>query len=252
MFFALKKLVGFLAEPLSLALLLALFALALAVLRRRRAARWVGVACVVFLYLCATPLVGRLLCAPLEHRFPPLHEADVPAGLGYILVLGSSYRPHDAVPVTAALDSEGLTRVVEGVRLHRQLAVPKLILSGGGAGGAAGPAEGYRILARSLGVDDAAIITLTAPLDTTGEAQALVGRIGSEPFILVTSATHMPRAVELMRRAGARPIPAPTAQRVTSESMQVLAWLPQTSGLAATSSALHEYLGLLALRVGMQ
>ena len=251
MFFALKKLIGFLTEPLSVALLLAVIALVLLLLRRRRAAQCVGAASAVFLYLCATPAVGHLLCAPLERGFPPLRENEVPAGVGYVLVLGSSYQPREAVPVTAARDREGLLRVVEGVRLFRTLAIPKLILSGGAVDGAAGPAEGYRILARALGVEESALILLKEPLDTAGEAKALVARIGSEPFILVTSATHMERAVELMRRAGAQPIPAPAGQRVSSMSMQPLAWWPHADGLVSTSAALHEYLGLLALRMGI-
>jgi uncharacterized SAM-binding protein YcdF (DUF218 family) len=250
MFFALKKLIGLLAEPLSLALLLAIVALLLLAFRRRRAAQCVGLGCAAFIYLCATPAVGQLLCAPLEHQFPPLREDQVPAGVGFVVVLGSGYQPHDAVPVTAALDYEGLARVVEGVRLYRRLAVSKLVLSGGAAVGAAGPAEGYGILARALGVEESAIVLLSDPRDTGEEARALVARIGSAPFILVTSATHMPRAIALMRRAGGQPIAAPTAQRVSSGLIRVLAWLPRTGGLESTASALHEYLGLLALRIG--
>src|SRR5512139_2564910 len=88
MLFALKKLVGSLAEPLSVALVLALAALLLFALRRRRAAAWVGGTGAVFVYLCATPAVGQLLCAPLEHRFAPLREEEVPPGIGFVVVLG--------------------------------------------------------------------------------------------------------------------------------------------------------------------
>jgi uncharacterized SAM-binding protein YcdF (DUF218 family) len=62
----------------------------------------------------------------------------------------------------------------------------------------------------------------------------------------------MPRAVLLMERAGAHPIPAPTAQRVWAGPMRsVRGFLPSARGLRKTELALHEYIGLLATRLGL-
>ena len=62
----------------------------------------------------------------------------------------------------------------------------------------------------------------------------------------------MPRAVRLLERAGAHPIPAPTDQRVDSSAR--LGWaslLPDVDGLRDTETALHEYFGLAALSFGI-
>jgi uncharacterized SAM-binding protein YcdF (DUF218 family) len=70
----------------------------------------------------------------------------------------------------------------------------------------------------------------------------------------VTSAYHMPRAMLLMRRAGADPIPAPTGQRVLSGTAgeRWHALLPGAGGLRDTELAIHEYLGLAAIKVGLE
>jgi uncharacterized SAM-binding protein YcdF (DUF218 family) len=62
----------------------------------------------------------------------------------------------------------------------------------------------------------------------------------------------MPRAVRLMQRAGQHPIPAATAQRVGGSPGRGLhRWLPTSAGMRDTEIALHEYLGLAALALGI-
>jgi uncharacterized SAM-binding protein YcdF (DUF218 family) len=62
----------------------------------------------------------------------------------------------------------------------------------------------------------------------------------------------MPRAMQLMRLAGTNPIPAPTAQRVRTFLVGVRRRLvPSADGFQSTDFALHEYLGLMALAVGI-
>ena len=202
----------------------------------------------VVAYLGAISPVGDALLGPLERQYPPLRDDQSLPHLGYVVVLGSGYAPRAGIPVTAALDEEGLARVVEGVRLLRERAIAKLVVSGGAAAGETPSAYGYAVLARSLGVGSASLIVLDKSLDTADEVRAIALVVGAAPFILVTSACHMPRAVRLMRRAGLHPIPAPTGQRVTETSgFHPGRWLPNSKGLRKSEYALHEYLGLAAL-----
>jgi uncharacterized SAM-binding protein YcdF (DUF218 family) len=128
-----------------------------------------------------------------------------------------------------------------------------LVVSGGAPPGRVAPALGYAELARGLGVDEASLIVLSAALDTDAEARDVAALVNDEPFLLVTSAYHMPRAVRLMERAGAHPIPAPTGQRVNETAGgRWRGWLPTSGGLRETERALHEYLGLAAIAVGLQ
>ena len=113
-------------------------------------------------------------------------------------------------------------------------------------------ALGYAELARELGVDNASLIVLQWPLDTGAEAHAVAALLKGAPFLLVTSAYHMRRAVRLMQGAGQHPVPAPTGQRVgSSPGMALHRWLPSSVGMRDTEIALHEYLGLAALAIGI-
>lgn len=57
-------------------------------------------------------------------------------------------------------------------------------------------------VAESLGVPRSDIIVLDRPKDTEEEALAVKRAIGDAPFLLVTSASHLPRAMIFFRHAG--------------------------------------------------
>jgi uncharacterized SAM-binding protein YcdF (DUF218 family) len=244
-----KQSIGALASPLAIALLLTLAAGALRMLRRPRTTRWLLVCAAVVAYLGATSVTGDLLLRPLERQYPALGD-NQPQSPRYIVVLGSGYTPREGLPITAAIDEDGLTRIVEGVRLALHFGAVKLVVSGGAPSGSEAPAHGYAKLAHELGIADSTLMVLDTALDTGAEARAVAGLLGDTPFILVTSAYHMPRAVRQMQRAGAHPIPAPTGQlsyRIKVWDLE--RWLPSSAGLRKSERALHEYLGLAALTV---
>ncbi len=165
-----------------------------------------------------------------------------------------SIRPAADIPVTAALDEDGLTRVVEGVRLARRFPNARLIVSGGALPGNGRPAQGYSIFAREMGIPADRITVLDRSLDTGDEAQALSQTLGERSFVLVTSPYHMRRAMRLMERTGARPIPAPAGPHGDgrhSQGWSIGAFLPSSTGLSRTERALHEYLGLAAVAANL-
>jgi len=247
-----KYCVGILAAPLVVALLIALVAAVFKMRGRARTGSWLILTASAIVYFGSIGRVGNALLGPLEGQYPPLDDRSLPA-VGNVMVLGSGYEPRDGIPVTAALDRDGLVRIVEGVRLARRLGAVRLIVSGGAPPGKTASAFGYAELARGLGVNEASLIVLDAPLDTRAEAHGIAALIGDTPFVLVTSAYHMPRAMRLMARAGARPIPAPTGQLLREPANgNWREWLPSSGGLAKTERALHEYLGLAALAAGFE
>ncbi len=246
-----KHWVGALASPGPATL--ALLALGLIFWRSRRpaGARALFVCAALLGYFGSTSLLGNLLLGPLEAQYPPLGDDQPLPAVDYVVVLGSGYSPHDHVPVTAALSPEGLARIVEGIRIARRLKSARLIVSGGALPGDQPSSVGYAELARSLGTPGESLTLSSEARDTSEEAAAVVKLLGQAPFILVTSAYHMPRAMRLMQRAGARPIPAPTSQR-TGLPARWSAWVPGSEGLGSTERAAHEYVGLTALALGWQ
>jgi uncharacterized SAM-binding protein YcdF (DUF218 family) len=244
----LKLLVGVLALPLVAAAVLALAAVALRLVRFRRAAGAAGVAALAVAYGSSIPLVGEALLRPLERQYPPL--TTVPSA-DTVVVLGSGYSPAPGVPVAAALDSAGLVRIVSGIQWAERLG-GRLVVSGGARAPRRPSAHGYAALAAELGIPPERIDVLDEPLDTGDEAVAVAALLDARPFVLVTSAYHMPRAVRLMERAGARPVPAPTDQQLLDEGGVSFAdLLPSSAALRYSEEALHEYIGLAAVAAGL-
>jgi len=247
----LKAVAGALTGPLNAALLLCAIALLLRWRRRPRAARWLAICAAALVYVFSTQPVADLLMSSLENRYAPLATAALPAPR-YVAVLGSGYAPRGAVPVTGALDRDGLARVVEGVRLARLWPQATLILSGGAPQDRAKPARGYEVLARELGVDPARVMVLDQPTNTAAEATAIATVVKSDSVVLVTSAFHMPRAMREMQRRGLQPLAAPTAQRYDAEiDYGFASLLPGADALRRSEHALHEYLALLATALGV-
>jgi uncharacterized SAM-binding protein YcdF (DUF218 family) len=238
--------VSVLVNPLMVMFLAGAAGLIAGRLGRRRTRAWLLTLAAVGAYLEATVPVGNWLLAPLEGRYQPVSDTPPFPAVSYVVVLGSGYAPRADTSAATALDREGVVRIVEGLRLFRQLGSAKLVVSGGAPPGHSAPALGYARLARAFGVTDTALIVTDTGLDTAGEARAIVGLLGTAPFLLVTSASHMPRAMWEMERSSARAIPAPTGQ-LTGRPLTLDSWLPSAAGLGRTERAVHEYVGLAAL-----
>jgi uncharacterized SAM-binding protein YcdF (DUF218 family) len=100
-------------------------------------------------------------------------------------------------------------------------------------------------LALELGVEPGALVLDSDSPDTESQAQVVKSQLGGEEFFLVTSASHMPRAVALFRKAGTNPLPAPThflAQE--SRGHSPADFFPGTGGLRKAETSIYEYLGM--------
>jgi uncharacterized SAM-binding protein YcdF (DUF218 family) len=249
---ALRRALEILATPLVAALLLSLAAGVAWGRGRRRIAASLWLCAGLGVYALSLVPVGDAMLEPLERRYPWSATQPLPV-VRYVVVLGSGYAPRAGVSPAGALDSEGLVRIVEGVRAMRRLQGARLIVSGGGPAGREPAAHGYAQLAADLGIEATSIIVLDHSLNTAAEARSVAQATAGEPFLLVTSAWHMPRAMRLMARARARAIPLPTGQR-TGEPCEPR-WsclLPSATGGRRTELAIHEYLGLAALDLGLE
>lgn len=121
---------------------------------------------------------------------------------------------------------------------------------GGSRIGGPSSAQGYAEAAVALGVSPEAVVRLDHPLDTAQEARAVAALLGDEPFLLVTSASHMARSMRHFRYVGLDPLPAPTFHKAGDPPPRRLGhWLPSARHLRKSERALYEYMGLLAYRL---
>ena len=147
-----------------------------------------------------------------------IHRARFPTWRGeqpvsYVVVLGGGYTWNPEWAPSSNLISNSLPRLTEGIRLWQENPGSKMIFTGAAAKtNPVSTAEAGARVAESLGVPRSDIIVLDKPKDTEEEALAVKGAIGDAPFLLVTSASHLPRAMIFFRHAGLDPLPAPANQ----------------------------------------
>lgn len=247
-----KSLAAQLLMPLPVSLgLLALGAL----LSWRRFMRWAVTTAVVgvaVLFLASWGPFAERLLAPLESCYPALVHLPENTLLAGIVVLGGGWQPEAPYGSVAKLSESSAIRLTEGIRLWRQTSALPLIVSGASRDPTVAPvARGYSAAAQALGVPQQQLVVLDWPTDTGQEAQAVLDTLGpGAPVVLVTSASHMPRAMRHFQAAGLAPIPAPTHYLGQYHSPPALGyWVPSASHLRKTERAIYEALGLLMVPV---
>lgn len=199
---------------------------------------------VVWLFLISYSPVPDLLLYKLESKVPTLHTA--PADIQYIYVLGGGHHTDKDQPITSQVVDTSVVRLNEGIRHYRQLqGKAKIIVSG--YHGLYDPTEHAMMqkrLAIALGIDENDMILHLGTKDTQEEAQAGKKLLGSKPFILVTSASHMTRALKFFKKEGLHPIPAPTNHLGNKKYLNYTDFFSATA-LKKSHILFHEYLGLL-------
>lgn len=239
--FIAKKVVGEVMGPLSIGLMISFFGLIALYVERLRIAKQLLTLSFVWIALVSYGPASDILVKPLEQKFPALIET--PVDVDYILVLGNGHHSDATLPITTQVSSTALIRLNEGIRHYNRLPDAKLIVSG--YKGLSDPnthASMQKRVALSLGIEADDIVMFDKAQDTVEEAEAMKKLVGKHPFILVTSATHMPRAYKIFTSLGLNPIAAPTDYHAVGESE----WLhmPGGSSLKGSDKAFHEFYGL--------
>lgn len=212
---------------------------------------------ILLLMLSYTYTSDHLLLG-LEYTYPsigeepegasPAHDPRKP--VKWIVVLGGGQNSDPALPVTSQVGSTSLTRLVEGLRLYMKNPGSKLILSGGGVYGPSSEAEAMFRVARALRVPREDLILESESRDTEEQARLIEPLVGKEELLLVTSASHMPRAMAVFREQGLHCMAAPTNHQIKRyEGIVPDSFFPQPKGLEKATTAFYEYLGLAWLKI---
>ena len=240
---ALKKLISACLLPFPIALALLICGLLLLwFTQRQRLGRVLSSLSVLIFLIGGYDLFSGALIRPLENPYQPLSAealaAMTPAPVA-IVVLGSGFRiDAGALPPNDRLSANGIARVTEAVRLARMLPAARFIVSDGVGQGVA-----LAETAMIMGMPRERITLEARSLDTSDEAALLPPLVGKEPFLLVTSAAHMRRALALCRKQGLNPIAAATDFARPSAEWSAGDLAPHAAGFLRADSALHEWIG---------
>jgi uncharacterized SAM-binding protein YcdF (DUF218 family) len=252
MFFILSKTLAFFASPINLALVIGAAGIALCLAGRRRPGCALGAGALLFLLVLGFSPIPLLLALPLETRFPPL-PADAPAPDG-IIVLGGSMDEQSSSRHGQVVINDAAERLTEALRLRRLYPQARLVFTGGSAslrGSEHTEAEFVEKFWTALGLDASDVFYESRSRNTYENAvftRDLVHPAPGQRWLLVTSATHMPRAVGLFRKAGFPVVADPVDYRTSGEFGWTLN--PRASdNFALAELATHEWIGLVAYRL---
>jgi len=252
--FLLKKIVTPFFLPVTVIFVLLVTGTAI-IWRSKKKQRWGKILLllgVLLLILAGYGFFTERLAASLENRYPPLTNPESVIEnkkTVYIIVLGGGSFDDPRLPASSRLAPESLIRLLEGIRLHNRLPDAKLILSGGTLFQDVPEAVLLAETALLMGARQKDLILESKSLDTAGQAREIYTMIGKAPCILVTSAIHMPRSLAFFHRRGMAPVPAPT-NFLTARHPRLRPgdFFPNATSLRRAEAAIHEYLGLLALK----
>ena len=250
LFLIASKTVWLLIRPETL--LVVLFAAAFVLLQLGRSvagSRTLAIALILTLVIGVVP-VGNLLLNPQERAYSSRPIVIEPAG---ILVLGGAEdEAPDYAGKVAQVNHAG-DRLIAAVQLARQYPDAVVLYTGGKVAltpVAAGAFEVGPDILRQLGLSEDRMI-VEGRSRTTAENAVLSHAMAPEaegPWILVTSAFHMPRALGTFCAAGWRNlVPYPTDYR-GGQIFEQIGW-NLAENLDELNIGVKEWVGLLAYRV---
>ncbi len=256
-FFGLYKLVKYGLYPLTWVVLLlsvaTIFALFPFSPTRLRWVRLLAMSSLLLLVTLSSPLVATPLIGSLEswYHYPQLTPSD---RFDAIVVLGGGLEEKGSLRPAVELSANSRNRTTCGVDLFQQGYAPALVLTGGDARVfGTGPQEAVEMKqwAVRLGVPESATMIETEARNTYENATGTKRLLGPASILLVSSASHLPRAVPVFTKQGFRVTAAPcnyVSQNLPRESwddINPFDFLPNDIALQHSTETVTEAAGMV-------
>lgn len=245
----LKIATALILPPASLAVAVILAGLLTMVGWRRVARVVLGLAIAQTLVLAFQP-VGDGLISYLERQARAAAREAPACCYDAIVVLGGGISP--ALPPEQPEPdlNDSSDRIWEAARLYHRGVAPTIVITGGSfraqnGGPPTTEADAMLSFLLALGVPASAIVKEPMALSTIDNIRFIRTLVAEKRVALVTSASHMPRALKLARRAGLNVGAFPTDFQATPLSrLPWDNWLPSVDGLRLSAQAIREIIAL--------
>ncbi len=235
---------------------------ALAASKKRKLQKGLILFALIILFISGNQYPSAFVIRSLESRYPPYSGTD---RAPIIVVMGggtdSNEYPRQMVELSGAAD-----RIYYGAKLWKEGRGDYLLFGGAYyellSGEKGSIAADMKTIALSLGVPEEKILLQEKSLNSYEEAiedALILKEKGVDEIILVTSATHMARAVGVFEKQNIRVIPAPTDYSYSDQdwkNLLKLDWkrfytyiIPEASNMRSLETGLKEYIGILVYRL---
>ena len=253
--FYIQKFVEFLLLPSNLIGFLAALGVLALILRRPRFGRTALVLSALLLIIGGWTPLGPAALLVLESRFPQPQLSEPVTG---IIMLGGAINTHITSERGQTTLNDAGERVTAMAALSRKFPQARILISSGAGAGHTLTAQPVteaalvRDMLVDLGVEASRIEVEERSRDTRENAEQsllLAKPLPGQTWVLVTSASHMPRAVASFRAVGFSVIPYPVDYRTQGPANLRRQVESIAEGLQALDLAAHEWLGLIMYRL---
>ncbi len=242
--FFLKKFITFFIEPFGMVFTLFVLSLYFLLTKKDVLGKTILSLAIGILFLYSYPPFSNYLISNLENQYP---KYNYKSDIEYIHILGNGHNTDISQPLSSQISDGGIKRDLEGIIIHKRVKNSTIIFTGYAGNTNIPNAIMNSKLAQLLGVDKKDMIINPNPKDTREEAIFTKSIVGTKPFVLVTSATHMPRSIMLFRSLGLNPIPAPT--NFYKNEFKGYLRTPNIYSFYKSKIAIHEYIGILWVKL---
>ena len=188
---------------------------------------------ILLYYLFSITPVADLIISPLEKQYQPVQKEELNKADKIVLLLGG--KESDVLRASEVLRLYNLQSAI--IISGRDPLSPKIE-----------EAKEVKEFLTERGISAENIILEDKSRNTFESAKNIKEILDDEPFFLVTSAYHLPRAIETFQKARTNPIPAPADFKI-EKNYDILDFFPDAENLRNSDIALHEYFGILWYRL---
>lgn len=209
-----------------------------------------------FSYLSILPLLWLLICSMtypsvllikyLEDKYPVVTlNSQEWRKTEAIVVLACNYFEDDNLPFVSRWPNCSLQRNLHAALMYREHPIPIFL-----AGNILGNSDKFtqashnKYFFEKMGVDSADIFMVPKGVNTETEIKALSSKLSGRRISLVTSASHLPRAVFYFEENNIQVLPIPV-EHFSRKNVEPVVSLPNAASLYRSERAIHEYLGLI-------
>jgi uncharacterized SAM-binding protein YcdF (DUF218 family) len=220
--------------------------LALVILSIFTKPRWIKVLTLFVFLLATNPFLANRAIAWLERDFPPAPLATV-GPLESVIVLSGMAKPIQTPTGKTFYEfNAAVDRIEAGLSLMQSGRANALILTNGQLPWSVGEPEGafLRDVAIARGIDPARITLTDRAENTVQEASAIAALIAPGMTVgLVTSAFHMPRALQVFAAEGIDARPIAVDYRQNFDRITAMDFIPSAEALDDMSLFVRELIG---------
>jgi uncharacterized SAM-binding protein YcdF (DUF218 family) len=204
----------------------------------------------ILIFLFHNGIVASGLLWPLESRYKLLQDPHSAAPYDAIVTLTAGMTPPGGLIQFPRISEPQYHRLAEVFRLYK--IDPKPVIVSGGHVDPFTPTEGENRMTCDflvgMGVPRAHVIAEPKSRDTyesAVEVRKIMEKNGWRRYLLVTSASHMPRSMLVFSRIAPEPVPAPGDFTIRRFVWSPLRLLSDENSAKDIGAAMNEYVGLV-------